>query len=127
MQKIIPHLWFDTPAKEAAEFYCQIFPNSTITSSVMLHDTPGGDNESVSFTLNGHDFMAISGGPYFTINPSISFMVNFDPATDKQAREHLDELWEKLLDGGEALMPLDEYPFRNATAGSRTSMARRGS
>lgn len=111
MQKIIPHLWFDTQAKEAAEFYCKVFANSKITHSVVLQDTPGGDSEPVTFNLNGHDFMAISAGPQFAINPSISFMVNFDPSQNDQAREHLDELWAKLIDGGEALMPLDQYPF----------------
>lgn len=55
--------------------------------------------------------MAISAGPIFTINPSISLMVNFDPSQDTQAREHLDELWAKLSEGGETLIPVDSYPF----------------
>jgi predicted 3-demethylubiquinone-9 3-methyltransferase (glyoxalase superfamily) len=111
MQKIVPHLWFDKEASEAAEFYTAAFPNSRITDSVVLHDTPGGDSESVSFTLNGYDFMAISAGPLFKINQSISFMVNFDPSQDDKAAENLDRLWNALIDGGVALMPLDEYPF----------------
>lgn len=111
MQKIVPHLWFDTEAKQAAEFYVDAFPNSKITSAVTLHDTPGGDSNVISFHLNEYDFMAISAGPIFKINPSISFMVNFDPSRDEQAGEHLDELWGKLSEGGEALMPLGEYPF----------------
>jgi predicted 3-demethylubiquinone-9 3-methyltransferase (glyoxalase superfamily) len=111
MQKIIPHLWFDTQAKEAAEFYCQVFPHSKVTSSYVLHDTPSGDCDVLAFNLNGHDFMAISAGPYFKLNPSISFMVNFDPSQDPEAELHLNELWAKLFDGGEALMPLHEYPF----------------
>lgn len=111
MQKIVPHLWFDSAAKEASEFYTAAFPNSQITHSVVLHGTPGGDSESVSFTLNGFDFMAISAGPLFTINPSLSFIVNFDPAQDSAAAENLGRLWNALIDHGEALMPLDEYPF----------------
>lgn len=111
MQKIVPHLWFDTQAKEAAEFYVKVFPNSKITHSSVLKGTPGGDTDMLSFNLNGQDFMAISAGPLFNINPSISFMVNFDPSTDDKAREHLDELWEALIDGGEALMPIDTYPY----------------
>ncbi|MGD9618331.1 MAG: VOC family protein [Mycolicibacterium sp.] len=111
MQKIMPHLWFDTQAMDAAEFYTTVFPHSSITSTATLHDTPGGDCDVVSFNLNSHDFMAISGGPMFTINPSISFMVNFDPGSDGRARQHLDALWEKLADGGATLMPLGEYPF----------------
>lgn len=111
MQKIVPHLWFDTQAKEAAEFYVKVFPNSKITHSSVLKGTPGGDTDMLSFNLNGQDFMAISAGPLFNLNPSISFMVNFDPSADDKAREHLDELWEALIDGGEALMPLDTYPY----------------
>ena len=111
MQKIIPHLWFDTEAKEAATFYCAAFPDSRILSSIVLRDTPSGDCDLVTFNLSGHDFMAISAGPDFKINPSISFILNFDPSQDKQAEEHLKALWGKLIDGGTALMPLQEYPF----------------
>lgn len=55
--------------------------------------------------------MAISAGPIFKINPSISFMVNFDPSKDKDAKMKMDQVWEKLSEGGKALMPLDKYPF----------------
>jgi predicted 3-demethylubiquinone-9 3-methyltransferase (glyoxalase superfamily) len=55
--------------------------------------------------------MSISAGPYFTFNPSISFMLNFDPSQDAQAREHLDATWDQLSSGGTPLMPLDKYPF----------------
>jgi predicted 3-demethylubiquinone-9 3-methyltransferase (glyoxalase superfamily) len=108
---IIPHLWFDKEAKEAAEFYCAIFPDSRITNLTVLHDTPSGDCDVVSFELSGSSFMAISAGPLFTFNPSVSFIVNFDPSRDQSARQHLDELWEKLSQGGTALMPLEKYPF----------------
>ncbi|HEX5774704.1 MAG TPA: VOC family protein [Candidatus Paceibacterota bacterium] len=111
MQKIIPHLWFDTEAKEAAEFYVSAFEDSKVTNVTTLHDTPSGDCDVVSFELAGYSFMAISAGPLFTLNPSISFMLNFDAGKDEGAREKLDELWEKLADGGKALMPLQEYPF----------------
>ncbi|WP_206109249.1 VOC family protein [Paenibacillus sp. HB172176] len=108
---IIPHLWFDKEAREAAEFYCTVFPNSEMTSSATLQDTPSGDSNLVSFSLWGQPFMAISAGPYFKINPSISFTVNFDPSREANAREMLDEAWNKLSHGGMALMPLDKYPF----------------
>jgi len=111
MQKIIPHLWFDTQAKEAAKFYCAVFPNSKLLDSIVLHDTPSGDCDLVTFTISGHDLMAISAGPYFKINPSVSFLLNFDPSQDEQAEEHLRALWDKLFDGGKALMPLQQYPF----------------
>jgi predicted 3-demethylubiquinone-9 3-methyltransferase (glyoxalase superfamily) len=110
-QKIVPHLWFDKEAKEAADFYCSIFPDSEVMSSTTLRDTPSGDCDVVSFSLSGHRFMAISAGPLFRFNPSVSFFVNFDSSRDKRARENLDALWDKLSQGGTALMPLGEYPF----------------
>jgi predicted 3-demethylubiquinone-9 3-methyltransferase (glyoxalase superfamily) len=115
MQKIIPHLWFNKEAKEAAQFYTSVFPESKITHSSVLKNTPSGDCDILGFELWNHKFMAISAGPYFTINPSISFIVNFDPllfgASEQAAREKLDEVWNKLMDGGTALMPINEYPF----------------
>lgn len=111
MQKIIPHLWYDKEAKEAAEFYTSLFPDSQITNVTTLHNTPSGDCDVVSFQLWGTPFMSISAGPVFKFNPSISFMVNFDRSQDKDARNRIDEVWEKLIDGGKALMPLDKYPF----------------
>jgi predicted 3-demethylubiquinone-9 3-methyltransferase (glyoxalase superfamily) len=117
MQKIIPHLWFDKEAKEAAEFYTSLFSSgdgmaiSKVTNTTTLHDTPSGDCDIVSFDLWGYSFMAISAGPLFKFNPSISFMVNFDPSQDKDAKTRIDAMWAKLLEGGKALMPIDKYPF----------------
>jgi predicted 3-demethylubiquinone-9 3-methyltransferase (glyoxalase superfamily) len=109
--KIAPHLWFDKEAKEATEFYCSLFPASKIKNITTIHDTPSGDCDIVSFDLAGQPFMAISAGPLFRFNPSVSFMVNFDPSKDPAAQEHLNSVWEKLFGGGSALMPLGEYPF----------------
>jgi predicted 3-demethylubiquinone-9 3-methyltransferase (glyoxalase superfamily) len=111
MQKITPHLWFDKEAKEAAEFYISLFPNSKITNITTLHNTPSGDCDVVSLELAGQSFMTISAGPLFKFNPSVSFIVNFDPSRDKNARENIDALWKKLSRGGTALMPLQQYPF----------------
>lgn len=111
MQKITPHLWFDKEAREAAEFYASLFPDSKVTNITTLHDTPSGDTDIVSFELAGQPFMAISAGPLFKFNPSVSFFVNFDPSRDKDARNNLDRMWERLSEGGTALMPLDKYPF----------------
>ncbi|MBW4840730.1 MAG: VOC family protein [Paenibacillaceae bacterium] len=105
------HLWFDKEAKEAAEFYCSVFPDSRITGVTTINDTPSGDSEMISFTVWGFPFMAISAGPHFKMNPSVSCIVNFDPSRDPNAREMLDEAWDKLSDGGIPLMPLDRYPF----------------
>ncbi len=111
MKKIIPHLWFDTQAKEAAEFYVSAFGDGKITMNHTLHDTPGGDAEVVGFELLGQPFMSISAGPLFKFNPSVSFMVNFDPSKNPEAKADLDALWEKLSEGGKVLMALDKYPF----------------
>ncbi len=111
IQKISPHLWFDKEAKEAAEFYASIFPNSKMTNITTLHNTPSGDVDTVSFELWGQKFMAISAGPLFKFNPSVSFFVNFDPSREENVRKKLDAMWEKLSEGGTALMPLDKYPF----------------
>lgn len=110
-QKIIPHLWFDKEAGQAAEFYTSIFPSSKILHRALLHDTPSGTCEVLSFSLNGYQFAAISAGPLFKLNPSISFFVNFDPSKDPRAKENLDLLWKKLSEGGTPLMELDQYPF----------------
>lgn len=111
MQKIVPHLWFDKEAKEAAEFYTSLFPDSGIVSTTTLHNTPSGDADIVSFKIWGYSMMAISAGPLFTFNPSISFMVNFDPSKDKEAKKRIDTVWNKLLEGGKVMMPLQKYPY----------------
>ncbi len=105
MSPIKPHLWFDSQAKEAAEFYTTLLPDSAVAYVNQLHNTPSGDCDVVEFTLGGQSFMAISAGPLFKFNPSISFMVHFDAAAQ------LDEVWNKLVEGGKVMMPLDKYPF----------------
>jgi len=110
-QSIIPHLWFDTQAREAVSFYCSLIPDSRIEHVTTLRGTPSGECDVISFTLAGQPFMAISAGPYFTFNSSISFFLNFDPSRDAEARAALDATWKKLADGGQVLMPLAAYPF----------------
>jgi len=105
MQKIAPHLWFDTEAKEAAELYTSLFEDSGIATITTLRDTPSGDTEIVSFVLAGQAFQAISAGPLFTFNPSVSFLVACHDT------DEVDALWSRLAEGGSALMPLDAYPF----------------
>jgi predicted 3-demethylubiquinone-9 3-methyltransferase (glyoxalase superfamily) len=90
MKPITPHLWFDKEAKEAAEFYCSVFPNSKITRVTTLRNTPSGDCDIVTFELNGQPFMAISAGPLFKFNESISFMVPCETQVE------IDRYWEKL-------------------------------
>lgn len=112
-QKIIPHLWYDKgKAIEAAEMYVDVFGrDSKVLSKSVMENTPSGDVETVSFKLWDMEFAAISAGTEFTFNPSISFMVNFDPSLDKDAKNRIDTIWEKLMEGGKALMPLQKYPF----------------
>jgi predicted 3-demethylubiquinone-9 3-methyltransferase (glyoxalase superfamily) len=105
MRRITPHLWFDNQAKEAAEFYTRLVPNSRITNVTTLHDTPSGDCDIVSFDLAGQPFMAISAGPLFKFNPSISFHLKCATV------DEVDALWSQLTPGGAVLMPLGEYPF----------------
>lgn len=105
MPKITPHLWFDQEAKEATAWYATIFPNSKIVSVNVIKDTPSGDCDIVSFQLCGQDFMAISAGPIFKINPSISFFVIFNN------EKEITETWNKLSAGGKILMPFNTYPW----------------
>lgn len=105
MQKIIPHLWFDKEAKEAADFYTSLFVDSKVTNLTTLHNTPSGDCDVVSFELASQSFMAISAGPLFKFNPSISFHVKC------KTKDEVDALWKKLSEGGTVLMELGKYPF----------------
>jgi len=105
MQKIVPHLWFDKEAKEAADFYVATFPKSRIKNATMLHNTPTGSVDIVTFELLGLEFQAISAGPLFKFNPSVSFHVTC------KTKEEVDAIWKKLLPGGQVLMELGAYPF----------------
>ncbi len=104
-QKITPHLWFDKEAKEAAELYTSIFKNSKIKNITTIHNTPSGSVDAVSFEISGQSFMALSAGPLFKFNPSISFHVKC------RTKEEVDALWGKLSEGGTILMELGKYPF----------------
>jgi predicted 3-demethylubiquinone-9 3-methyltransferase (glyoxalase superfamily) len=105
IQKIVPHIWFDKEAKKAAEFYTSVFDNSKINFINIIPDTPSGDAEIVGFQIMGYDFMAISAGPFFKINPSISFHIRC------RTVEEVDRIWGKLTPGGMVMMELGEYPF----------------
>src|SRR2546427_4000705 len=105
MQKITPHLWFDKEAKEAAEFYTSVFENSKIKDTTTLHNTPSGSVDMVPIELSGQEFPLISAGPLFKFNPSVSFLVAC------KTKDEVDAVWEKLSEGGAALMELGEYPF----------------
>ena len=90
MARITSHLWFDKEAKEAAQFYTSIFPNSKIKNVTTIHDTPSGSADIVNIELLGQEFTLISAGPFFKFNEAISFMVHCD------TQEEIDYYWEKL-------------------------------
>lgn len=93
---VYPCLWFDHNAVEAASFYCSVFNNS-----VFSVDTP----MVVTLKISGRKFMLMNGGPMFKMNPSVSFYVIYE------TEEELVTVWNQLLDGGFALMPLDKYSW----------------
>jgi predicted 3-demethylubiquinone-9 3-methyltransferase (glyoxalase superfamily) len=98
MQKITPFLWFDGQAEEAMQFYVSIFHNSRLVNVVRYGAGGPGPEGSVmtgTFELEGQTFMALNGGPHFTFSPAISFFVSCE------TQQELDELWEKLVEGGE--------------------------
>lgn len=106
MQKIVPHLWYDKEAKEAARFYTSLFEQSKLVyTKVIKNPPPFSDSEIVSFELAGQKFIAISAGPYYRINPTISLTVACSTP------EELDKTWKALSEGGTELMALGEYPF----------------
>lgn len=105
IQKITPHLWFDKEARQAAKFYTSLLADSRLGAIKTLHNTPSGDAEIVNFTLAGLDFMSISAGPYFQLNPAISLFVSLT------SQAEIDTLWSKLSDGAKVLMPYDKYPW----------------
>jgi predicted 3-demethylubiquinone-9 3-methyltransferase (glyoxalase superfamily) len=98
MQTITPCLWFDTEGEEAAEHYTSIFPNSRITE-VTRYGSAGpraeGTVMTVTFQLDGHEFVALNGGPEFRFNEAVSFQVLCED------QEEVDRYWEQLGAGGE--------------------------
>ena len=95
--KIVPSLWFDTQAEEAAEFYLTVFKNSTIHSvSRYPEASPGqaGTVMTVEFELDGQRFVGINGGPQFPFTEAVSFQIG---CADQ---DEVDHYWEKLTDGG---------------------------
>ncbi len=98
MLKITPFLWFDDKAEEAMNFYVSVFRNSKIISVARYgKDAPGkaGRVMTGTFQIEGQEFHALNGGPLFTFSPAISLFVNCE------TQGEVDELWEKLSDGGE--------------------------
>jgi predicted 3-demethylubiquinone-9 3-methyltransferase (glyoxalase superfamily) len=102
LQKITPCLWFDNQAEEAAKFYVSVFKNSglgTVTrygkEGFEIHGRPEGLVMTVSFRLDGQEFIALNGGPHFKFTEAISFAVSCETQAE------LDHYWNKLRAGGD--------------------------
>ncbi|MGW0704084.1 VOC family protein [Streptomyces sp. NPDC002867] len=98
MPRITPNLWFDTQGKEAAEFYVSVFPNSKITNVSYYGEAgprPAGTVLTVDFVLDGQPYTAINGGPEFTFDEAVSFLI------DCADQEEVDYYWSKLSEGGQ--------------------------
>jgi predicted 3-demethylubiquinone-9 3-methyltransferase (glyoxalase superfamily) len=112
MQKIIPHLWFDDQAEEAARFYTALFPNGKIgeisrygKAGHEIHGQPEGRVMTIAFELDGYRLIALNGGPHFSFSPAISLFV----VLEREAE--VDALWAGLVEGGSVMMPLDRYDW----------------
>jgi predicted 3-demethylubiquinone-9 3-methyltransferase (glyoxalase superfamily) len=102
LQKITPNLWFDNQAEEAANFYVSIFKNSKIgditrygEAAAEISGKPKGSVMTITFQIEGQEFTALNGGPQFKFTEAISLLVNCE------TQQEVDELWEKLSEGGE--------------------------
>jgi predicted 3-demethylubiquinone-9 3-methyltransferase (glyoxalase superfamily) len=102
MQKITPFLWFNDNAEEAVNFYVSIFKDSKIGAitrydegSAAASGRPRGSVMTISFQLEGQEFVALNGGPHFKFTEAVSFVVNC------KTQEEVDEFWSKLSAGGE--------------------------
>jgi predicted 3-demethylubiquinone-9 3-methyltransferase (glyoxalase superfamily) len=97
-QKIVPNLWFDTEAEEAAAFYTSVFPSSRVVNVTRYTEAgprPAGTVMTVEFELDGQRFVAINGGPEFTFDEAVSFQVTCE------SQDEVDLYWERLSEGGE--------------------------
>ena len=111
-QTIVPHLWFDDQAEEAASFYTSLFDDSAVGATTRyskagheIHGRPEGSVMAVEFELAGHELVALNGGPLFQLTPAISFFVTCETEAE------VDDLWRALSEDGTALMPLDRYDW----------------
>ena len=108
MQKITPCLWFNTESEQAVKFYTSIFKNSgidSLTRSLEGEPRPEGMIRTIVFHLEDQEFMALNGGPEYKFTPAISFYVRC------KTLKEIDDLWQKLSEGGKVLMEYKKYPF----------------
>ena len=97
MQKIVPNLWFEDQAEEAVEFYASIFKESVVKNVARFGKNAHGEKGKVmtiSFELNGQEFIALNGRTHFTFNPAISLSISCE------TQDEIDHYWHQLSDGG---------------------------
>ena len=98
MQKITPFLWFDGKAEEATNFYVSVFKNAKVVNMRRWGrggPSPEGSVMSTTFEVDGQEFYTLNGGPHFKFTPAISLFIKCE------TQQEVDELWEKLSEGGE--------------------------
>lgn len=106
MDKIVPYIWYDKEARQAAALYAEAFGEvGRPAGGFDFEGAPNGGTDIVPVTLRGREFVLMSAGPMFRPNPAISFFAAFGKVTD------LDRAWSLLSAGGEVMMPLGAYPF----------------
>jgi len=112
MQKIVPNLWYDTDAEAAAMRYVDLIAGSGIGSIARypeagkeIHGQTPGSAMTVSFRLGDTALLALNGGPRFKFTSAISLFAILEDEAG------VERLWEGLIDGGTALMPLDKYDW----------------
>lgn len=112
MQPITPCIWFDHTAEEAVNFYKTVFKNVSTGKTVRYDEAsskasgmPAGSVLTVEFTIEGFNFLGLNGGPMFKITPALSFFVHCASV------EETNDLWAKLMDGGEAMIEIGEFPY----------------
>jgi predicted 3-demethylubiquinone-9 3-methyltransferase (glyoxalase superfamily) len=99
-QKIVPNLWFDTEAEEAAGFYVSVFKDARIVGTTRYGEAglgPAGMVMTVEFELAGQRFVGINGGPQFTFDEAVSFQITCED------QEEVDYYWERLTEGGQEI------------------------
>lgn len=112
MNRIVPCLWFDSAAEDAANLYASIFRNASLGRTARygeagheIHGRSAGSVMTVEFALDGYQLLGLNGGPMFRFTPAISFFAMFETEAE------VDAAWAALSEGGSVLMPLDAYPW----------------
>ena len=112
IKQIVPNLWLNDTAEELVTFYSSVFEDVKVSRTDRYtdagkehHGHEAGDVMTIEFSIYGKQFVALNGGPLFTMTPANSFFVRCSSIDETEA------LWNKLTPDATILMPMDEYPF----------------